>query len=117
MEPVQSLMTGAVARLLRSAPLSPEKLMFAWRAAVGPAVSRVTRVRFSGPGVIEAVVDDDRFGDELARSVPMVLSRLQELLGEDTVRRLEVTRPGKVANRRRRSGVSPGTRTSKGESR
>ena len=108
MEPVQSLMSGAVARLVRPAPLSPEKVLFAWRAAVGPAVARATRVRFAGLGVIEVMVDDDRFGDELARSAPMVLSRLQELLGADTAGRLDVKRPGKPVSRRRRSGVGPG---------
>ena len=90
MEPVQSLMSGAVARLVRPAPLSPEKVLFAWRAAVGPSVSRVTRVRLASHGVLDVIVDDDRFGDELARSAPMVLGRLQELLGVETVRRLDV---------------------------
>jgi len=104
MEPVQSLMSSAVARLVRPVPLSPEKVLFAWRSAVGPAVSRVTRVRLAGLGVLEAVVDDDRFGDELERSAPMVLSRLQALLGEDAVSRLELKRPGKTPGRRRRTG-------------
>ena len=117
MEPVQSLMSSAVARLVRPAPLSPEKVLFAWRAAVGPAVSRVTRVRLAGHGVLEVVVDDDRFGDELARSAPMVLSRLQDLLGADTVGRLELQRPGKPAGRRRRTGGGPGTGQPKGEPR
>jgi len=108
MQPVQSLMSAAVARLVRPAPLSPEKIAFAWRAAVGPAVSRVTRVRLTGLfGVLEATVDDDRFGDELARSAPLVLRRLQELLGADTVGRLELKRPGKPPARRRRTGTRP----------
>ena len=115
MEPVQSLMSGAVARLVRPAPLSPEKVLFAWRAAVGPSVSRVTRVRLASHGVLDVIVDDDRFGDELARSAPMVLGRLQELLGADTVRRLDVKRPGKPVDRRRRSGV--GRTTGKREGR
>ena len=115
MEPVQSLMSSAVARLVRPAPLSPEKVLFAWRCAVGPAVARVTRVRLAGHGVLEAVVDDDRFGDELARSASLVLSRLQALLGADAVNRLELKRPGKPAGRRRRSGAAPGAGRAKGE--
>ncbi len=117
MEPVQSLMSSAIARLVRPAPLSPEKVLFAWRSAVGPSVSRVTRVRLAADGVIDVVVDDDRFGDELARSAPMVLGRLQDLLGADTVRRLEVTRPGKPVARRRRSGVGRPPAKTKGERR
>jgi len=115
MEPVQSLMSAAVARLVRPAPLSPEKVAFAWRAAVGPAVSRVTRVKLAGLGAIEVIVDDDRFGDELARSATLVLGRLQELLGVDAVRRIDVKRPGKPAARRRRAGAGPGSVRTKGE--
>jgi hypothetical protein len=107
MEPVQSLIAGAVARVVRPAPLSPEKVLFAWRASVGPAVSRVTRVRLNGLGALEIVVDDDRFGDELARSVPVVLVRLQALLGADTVSRLDLKRPGKATGRRRRKPRAP----------
>jgi predicted nucleic acid-binding Zn ribbon protein len=108
-------MPGAVARLVRPAPLSPEKVAFAWRAAVGPAVSRVTRVTLAGPGALDVTVDDDRFGDELARSIAVVLVRLQALLGVDTVRRIEVKRPGKPAARRRRTGAGPGAGRTKGE--
>jgi hypothetical protein len=109
MEPVQSLMSSAVARLVRPAPLSPEKVAFAWRAAVGPAVSRVTRVRLGGLlGLLEVIVDDDRFGDELARSTPLVLNRLQELLGADTVTGIDLKRPGKPPARRRRPGKRQG---------
>jgi len=107
MEPVQSLISSTIARVVRPAPLSPEKVLFAWRASVGPAVSRVTRVRLNGLGVLEVVVDDDRFGDELARSVPVVLSRLQGLLGVDIISRLDLKRPGKAQGRRRRK--SPGS--------
>jgi hypothetical protein len=88
---------------------------FAWRAAVGPAVSRVTRVRLAGLGAIEVIVDDDRFGDELVRSAPLVLGRLQELLGADAVRRIDVKRPGKPAARRRRTGAGAGPGRTKGD--
>jgi hypothetical protein len=116
MESVQSLMSSAVARLVRPAPLTPEKLAFAWRAAVGPAVSRATRVRLTGLlGVLEVTVDDDRFGDELARSVPLILGRLQGLLGRDAVCRVDLHRPHKPAARRRRTGARAATGRTKGE--
>lgn len=116
MEPVQSLMSSAVARLVRPAPLSPEKIAFAWRAAVGPAVSRVTQIRLTGLfGVLEVTVDDDRFGDELARSVPVVLGRLQDLLGADSVCRIQLHRPGKPVARRRRANTRNGSARKKGE--
>ena len=116
MKPVQALMSSAVARLVRPAPLSPEKVAFAWRAAVGPAVSRATRVRLTGLlGVLEVTVDDDRFGDELARSVPMILGRVQDLLGADAVCRVELHRPHKPAPRRRRTGTRAAAGRTKGE--
>jgi hypothetical protein len=72
-------------------------------------------VRLAGLGVLEVIVDDDRFGDELARSAPIVLSRLQALLGSDAVSRLDVKRPGKPAGRRRRAGGGKGAGRVKGE--
>lgn len=93
MQPIQSLVSAAVARVVRPAPLSPEKVLFAWRAAVGPAVARVTRVRLTGGGVLEVELDDGRFGDELVRSAPVVLIRMQDLLGAEAVSRVAVRRP------------------------
>ena len=46
MIPVNHLMTGALASILRHAPLTPEKVAFSWRTAVGPAVDKVTAVEF-----------------------------------------------------------------------
>jgi hypothetical protein len=90
MEPIQSVVSSAVASVVRPAPLSPEKVLFAWRAAVGPAVARVTRVRLAGERVLDVTLDDVRFADELARSAPIVLCRLQQLLGSETVGRMSV---------------------------
>lgn len=93
MQPIQSLVSAALARVVRPAPLSAEKVLFAWRVAVGPAVARVTRVRLAGDGALEVELDDGRFGDELVRSAPVVLSRMQDLLGAETLSRVAVRRP------------------------
>ena len=45
MRPLMHALPGALAELLRDAPLSPGKVGFAWRAAVGPNLERVTSVR------------------------------------------------------------------------
>jgi hypothetical protein len=105
MEPVQSLLPSAVARVVRPAPLSPEKVLFAWRVAVGPAVARVTRVRLRADRVLEVQVDDDRFGDEVVRSVSLVLGRVQDLLGTETVCSLDVRRPLAQRTKRRTGDV------------
>jgi hypothetical protein len=46
--PLNSALPGALAELLRDAPLSPGKVSFAWRAVVGPGLERETSVRLEG---------------------------------------------------------------------
>ena len=41
MIPLQQFMPDALAAILRKAPLTPEKVDFAWRSAVGGAVAQV----------------------------------------------------------------------------
>ena len=48
MRPIHHAVPGALVELLRATPLSPGKVDFAWRTAVGPAVERVTSVRLAG---------------------------------------------------------------------
>ena len=89
--PLAHAVPGAVIELLRAAPLSDGKVGFAWRTAVGPGLERVTAVKLEGrvlivdtPGVLWA--------REIARSSGVILKRMQELLGADTVDRIEVRR-------------------------
>ena len=46
MRPLTHALPGALAQLLRDTPLSDGKVGFAWRAAVGPAVERATKVEW-----------------------------------------------------------------------
>jgi hypothetical protein len=91
MEPIDRAVPGAVAELLRSAPLSAGKVEFAWKAAVGPAMGSVTFVRLeAGTLLVEAATS--AWAREVSRATPMVLRRLQSLLGRDIVRGI-VVRP------------------------
>jgi Dna[CI] antecedent DciA-like protein len=82
--PLNSAIPGALAELLRDAPLSPGKVSFAWRAAVGPALERETAVRLvDGTLVVDAA--SRLWAREVTRSSPIILRRLQTLLGSDTV--------------------------------
>ncbi len=45
MRPLAHALPGALSELLKTAPLSDGKVSFAWRAAVGPALDRVTAVK------------------------------------------------------------------------
>jgi predicted nucleic acid-binding Zn ribbon protein len=80
---------GALMELLRGAPLSDGKVTFAWNAAVGPALERVTTVKLER-GVLIIDAASAQWSREIQRSSGVILARLQSLLGKDTVRKLEV---------------------------
>lgn len=82
-------MPGALTELLRHAPLSDGKVTFAWTAAVGAAVGRVTNVKLERDVLIVETTSVE-WSREVRRSSGVILHRLQALLGTDTVRKLEV---------------------------
>jgi hypothetical protein len=89
--PLTSAIPGALAALLRDAPLSPGKVSFAWRAAVGPGLERETSVRLiDGTLVVDAA--SRLWAREVTRSSPIILRRLQSLLGSNTVIAISVRR-------------------------
>ena len=89
MRPLTSALPGALAELLRDAPLSPGKVSFAWRAAVGPALERETSVRLeSGTLIVDAA--SKQWAREVRRSSSIILNRLQTLLGDGTVTSISV---------------------------
>jgi Dna[CI] antecedent, DciA len=92
MRPLMQALPGALAELLREAPLSPGKVGFAWRAAVGSSLERVTSVRLDGRVlVVEAA--SQQWAREITRSSSMILQRLKLLLGRETVDRIVVRDP------------------------
>ncbi len=89
MRPLNSAIPGALAELLRDAPLSAGKVSFAWRAAVGPALERETAVRLIDRTLVVDAASR-LWAREVTRSSSMILRRLQTLLGADTVVQLSV---------------------------
>jgi hypothetical protein len=90
MKPIASAVPGAIAAMLRTAPLSRGKVEFAWNAAVGPALQRATSVHLEN-GVL--LVDaDPQWAREVTRSIRIILPRLQQLLGGDLITRISVRR-------------------------
>ena len=89
MRPLQHALPGALAELLRAAPLSPGKVAFAWRTAVGPALERVTSVRLEAR-VLLVEAASTHWAREVARSSPIILLRIQTLLGQDAVSSIAV---------------------------
>ena len=90
MQALESLLPGVVRALLRQGPLSQEKLEFAWRVAVGPALDRVTSARLSGEAEVEVTVADAGWRKEVRRSQAEILGKLRSLLGPDAVKALHV---------------------------
>ena len=92
MQPLTQALPGALAELLRDTPLSSGKVSFAWRAAVGTAVERVTSVYLEDRVLIVEPVDA-AWAREITRSSPVILIRLQTLLGQEVVTRIQVRAP------------------------
>jgi Dna[CI] antecedent, DciA len=89
MNPIGSVVPGAIVALLRDTPLSAGKVTFAWNAAVGPAVQRATSVQLED-GVLLVDASSPQWAREVSRSTPIILRRLQHLLGDATVTRIAV---------------------------
>jgi predicted nucleic acid-binding Zn ribbon protein len=89
MNPIGAAVPGAIAALLRDAPLSAGKVTFAWSAAVGPAVQRATSVRLE-EGVLLVDATSPQWAREVTRSTFVILRRLQQLLGDQTVTQIIV---------------------------
>ena len=83
-------MPAALAEVLRKAPLTADKVAFAWRSAVGPAVDKATAVELID-GVLRVRARNASWQREVERSAGLIRSRLVAVLG-NVVRSIEVTR-------------------------
>ena len=89
MLPLNATAPRVIADLIKSTPLSAGKIEFVWRASVGPALSRVTRVRLGSDGVLYVQADDRRWISEIRRSTTIIAARLNTLLGEEVVKQIK----------------------------
>ena len=88
MVPAHKVIPAVLAELLRKAPMCAEKVEFAWRAAVGPAVARVTTVSLDDDGVLHVKVDQAHWLTEVRRSSKLILARLESMLGPGVVKKI-----------------------------
>ena len=86
--------TSALRTLLRDQPLSTGKVSFAWSAAVGRTLDRVTSVSLRQDGTLRVRADDRHWAREIGRSTSLIKSRVNQLLGDGTVTRIDVTTDG-----------------------
>jgi hypothetical protein len=89
--PVRDVIPEALAALVRQAPLTPEKVAFAWRSAVGPAIDSATVIQLRDR-VLYVRARDAAWQREVERSAALIRSRLDTLLGERVVSYIEVRR-------------------------
>ena len=90
---VHRFMPDALAEILRKAPLTDDKIAFAWRAAVGGAMDRGTTVSLNR-GVLRVRVKDPAWRREVERSEILIRARLNGLLGQGMVRAIDVAVEG-----------------------
>jgi predicted nucleic acid-binding Zn ribbon protein len=92
MKPLAHAVPGGVRQLLRNAPLSDGKVAFAWRAAVGAAFDRAGTVKLEH-GTLIVETSSAQWARELKRSQPIILTRLQAMLGEDNLKSIVIRSP------------------------
>jgi hypothetical protein len=90
--PVGQFMPDALAAVLRQAPLTPEKVAFAWRSAVGPAMDKVTAVELHG-STLRVRAKDPQWRREIERAAAIIRTRMNVVLGPGIVKGLEVYCP------------------------
>ncbi len=78
-------MPAVVAEVIRKAPLTDEKVAFAWRLAVGPAVNKATTVRLTSNGTLHVSAESPAWIDAVRRSAGLIRSRLAHFLGEQAI--------------------------------
>ena len=81
-------MPAVVGDVIRKAPLTDEKVAFAWRLAVGPAVAKATKVRLASDGTLYVSAEAPAWLDGVRQSVGLIRSRLAHFLGDDTIKRI-----------------------------
>jgi hypothetical protein len=86
---VQQVLPDTLSEIIRRQPLSPAKVDFAWRTAVGPGVARVSKVYLGQDGTLRVRVTDKRWQQEIDRARDLIVARLERLLGPD-LQRMEV---------------------------
>ena len=89
MIPVHRFLPDALAEILRKAPLTDDKVAFAWRSSVGPAIDRETTVSLR-EGILQVTARQAAWGREVQPSEALIRARLDSLLGRAVVRSISV---------------------------
>ena len=80
-----SLATQSIREMLARQPLTPAKVVFAWRVSAGPAFTRASKVTFAD-GTLSIRAASPAWRKEIERAAPLLKERLAGLLGKNIVR-------------------------------
>jgi hypothetical protein len=84
------VMPAVLADVIRKAPLTDEKVQFAWRLAVGPALDKATTVRLATNGTLYVKAEAPAWNDAIGKSLGIIRARLAHFLGETTVKSIDL---------------------------
>jgi hypothetical protein len=87
--PAHAILPGVLTQLIRKAPLTADKVEFAWRTAVGPVVARATTVVLEGR-TLRVQTDNPAWLREVQRSASLIRNRLDGMLGAGVVTWIEI---------------------------
>lgn len=87
---VNQVMPAVVAEVIRKAPLTDEKVAFAWRLTVGPALAKATTVRLGSNGILYVKAESPAWSDAVGKSLGLIRSRLAHYLGDSAVQRIDL---------------------------
>jgi len=82
-------MPRVLTETLRQTPMSPGKVEFAWKTAVGPAMGRGANIRLEGTTLLVETPSRE-WSREVMRASPVILRRMNALLGDDAIKEIVV---------------------------
>lgn len=82
-QPLGGILPTVLRSVLARQPMSSGKLAFAWRAAVGTAIERATRLDWRSDGVLLVQPASHEWRRELEAQRELIEARLRTWLGDD----------------------------------
>ena len=92
---IRETASSALGDLLRHQPDTAAKVVFAWHIAAGPTLARATSASWRDDGTLRVEASSAAWHREVVRAKPLLVRRLQQLLGPDVVKNVTVVRRGK----------------------
>lgn len=91
MDRLDSTAVRVLRTILEGQPLSEAKVAFAWKIAAGPSLARATSLSWTEGRMLFVSAKSEAWRAEVDRALPLIRSRMVELLGPGVVRRVMVT--------------------------